>query len=271
MITTVFLKSTVRPCASVSRPSSRICSRMLNTSGCAFSISSKSTTEYGLRRDLLGELARLVVADVARRGADEPRRPCAAPGTRSCRSGPSGPRSPNSASASARRARSCRRRSGRGRGSCRSAGAGRRGRRGTGAPPRRRRVDRLVLADDALVQLLLELQQALALLGRELRDRDAGGAGDDLRDVLRRDLRRALALLRLSVDARPAARLDLVLELTGALVVLRRRRLVALAREPPEVLLERRACRRPSSSCAAGRARRPGRSGRSPCRAGSGR
>ena len=40
----VFLKSTVRPCESVMRPSSRICSRMLNTSGCAFSISSNSTT-----------------------------------------------------------------------------------------------------------------------------------------------------------------------------------------------------------------------------------
>ena len=32
MITTAFLKSTVRPCASVRRPSSRICSRMLKTS-----------------------------------------------------------------------------------------------------------------------------------------------------------------------------------------------------------------------------------------------
>ena len=50
MISTVFLKSTVRPWASVSRPSSRICSRALNTSGWAFSISSNSTTENGLRR-----------------------------------------------------------------------------------------------------------------------------------------------------------------------------------------------------------------------------
>ena len=47
---TVLRKSTVRPCASVRRPSSRICSSVLKTSGCAFSISSKSTTEYGLRR-----------------------------------------------------------------------------------------------------------------------------------------------------------------------------------------------------------------------------
>ena len=46
----VFLKSTVRPWESVMRPSSSTCSRMLNTSGCAFSISSKSTTEYGFLR-----------------------------------------------------------------------------------------------------------------------------------------------------------------------------------------------------------------------------
>ena len=32
------------------RPSSRICSKTLNTSGCAFSISSKRITLYGLRR-----------------------------------------------------------------------------------------------------------------------------------------------------------------------------------------------------------------------------
>ena len=44
MITTVFRKSTVRPCESVSRPSSRTWSSTLNTSGCAFSISSNSTT-----------------------------------------------------------------------------------------------------------------------------------------------------------------------------------------------------------------------------------
>ncbi len=46
----VFLKSTVRPCESVMRPSSNICNKMLNTSGCAFSISSNKTTEYGKTR-----------------------------------------------------------------------------------------------------------------------------------------------------------------------------------------------------------------------------
>ena len=50
MMITVFLKSTTRPWESVSRPSSRICSSELKMSGCAFSTSSKSTTENGLRR-----------------------------------------------------------------------------------------------------------------------------------------------------------------------------------------------------------------------------
>ena len=44
MITIALRKSTVRPWASVSLPSSRICRRMLKTSGCAFSISSSSST-----------------------------------------------------------------------------------------------------------------------------------------------------------------------------------------------------------------------------------
>ena len=47
---TVFLKSTVRPWPSVRRPSSSTCSSTLNTSGCAFSTSSSSSTLYGLRR-----------------------------------------------------------------------------------------------------------------------------------------------------------------------------------------------------------------------------
>ena len=46
----VLRKSTTRPVLSVSLPSSRIWSSMFITSGWAFSISSKSTTQYGLRR-----------------------------------------------------------------------------------------------------------------------------------------------------------------------------------------------------------------------------
>ena len=45
MMMTVFLNDTVLPWLSVSLPSSRTCSSMLKTSGCAFSISSRRTTE----------------------------------------------------------------------------------------------------------------------------------------------------------------------------------------------------------------------------------
>uniref|UniRef100_A0A0A9E2K9 Hsp101 n=1 Tax=Arundo donax TaxID=35708 RepID=A0A0A9E2K9_ARUDO len=48
MMITVFLKSTVLPCPSVSLPSSRTWSRVLNTATCAFSTSSKRITLYGL-------------------------------------------------------------------------------------------------------------------------------------------------------------------------------------------------------------------------------
>ena len=66
MISTVLVKSTVRPWPSVRRPSSSSCSSTLNTSGWAFSISSSSTTAYGPAPHRLGELAALLVADVAR-------------------------------------------------------------------------------------------------------------------------------------------------------------------------------------------------------------
>ena len=51
-IITAFLKLTVLPLLSVSLPSSSTCNNKLNTSGCAFSISSKRTTLYGLVRTL---------------------------------------------------------------------------------------------------------------------------------------------------------------------------------------------------------------------------
>jgi hypothetical protein len=65
-------KSTVRPWPSVSRPSSSTCSRMSKVSGCAFSTSSSSTTEYGPAAHGLGQLAALVVADVAGGRTDQP-------------------------------------------------------------------------------------------------------------------------------------------------------------------------------------------------------
>src|SRR3954465_15583422 len=84
MITMQWRKSTVRPCESVRRPSSRICRRMLKTSGWAFSISSSRSTggafpalaeqepQVRLAPPGLRERAALVVADVAGRRADEP-------------------------------------------------------------------------------------------------------------------------------------------------------------------------------------------------------
>src|SRR6184192_4204487 len=50
MMMIVFRKSIFRPNESVILPSSKICKRRCITSGCAFSISSKRTTEYGRRR-----------------------------------------------------------------------------------------------------------------------------------------------------------------------------------------------------------------------------
>ena len=46
----VLRKSTIRPWPSVRRPSSSTWSSTLNTSRCAFSISSNRTTAYGRRR-----------------------------------------------------------------------------------------------------------------------------------------------------------------------------------------------------------------------------
>jgi hypothetical protein len=47
MMITTLRKSALRPLLSVSVPWSITCSRMLKMSGCAFSISSSSSTEYG--------------------------------------------------------------------------------------------------------------------------------------------------------------------------------------------------------------------------------
>ena len=57
----------------------------------------------------------------------------------------------------------------------------------------------LVLADDAAVQLGVEVQQLLALARDQLADRDAGPHGDDVRDVLLRHLlaQHALGVARL--------------------------------------------------------------------------
>ena len=49
-------------------------------------------------------------------------------------------------------------------------------------------LDRLVLADDALVEPLLHLDELLELALHQLRDRDPGPGGDDLGDVVGGDL-----------------------------------------------------------------------------------
>ena len=111
----------------------------------------------------LGELAALLVADVAGRRADEPRRRRASPCTPTCRCGPSRPGESNMNSASARAS------------SVLPTPVGPRnrnvpiGRSGSCRPARERRsalataLDRLVLADDALVQALLHVDELLDL------------------------------------------------------------------------------------------------------------
>ena len=73
MMTTVFLKSTVRPLPSVSRPSSSSWSRTFSTSGCAFSIFVEQHDGVGPPADRFGQLAGLLVADVSGRRADHAR------------------------------------------------------------------------------------------------------------------------------------------------------------------------------------------------------
>jgi hypothetical protein len=167
MITTACLKSTVRPCASVSRPSSRIWSRMLKTSlVCLLDLVEQ---EHGVRlaADRLCQLTGLLVADVAGRRADEPadRMPflvlahveadhhvlAAEQRLREC------PRELRLADAGGSQEQEA------------AVGAAWVGEPGAGAAHRLRNgLDGLVLADDALVQPLFELQEPVALLLRQL-------------------------------------------------------------------------------------------------------
>ncbi len=72
-MTTAWRKSIVRPLASVTRPSSRICSRIAATSAWAFSNSSKSTTQYGRRRTGSVKLPGFIVSGVPGRRAEQAR------------------------------------------------------------------------------------------------------------------------------------------------------------------------------------------------------
>ena len=71
MMISVLRKSTVRPWPSVRRPSSSTCSSTLKTSGCAFSISSNRIDLIGPAAHGFGQRAAFLVADVARRRADQ--------------------------------------------------------------------------------------------------------------------------------------------------------------------------------------------------------
>ena len=181
-----FLKSTVRPLQpSVRRPSSSSCNKTFSTSGCAFSTSSKSTT--GTARRHLGERTALVVADVARGRADQPRRRVLLhvlghvdahhralvveqkPRERAGELGLADAGRPEEQERAERPVR------------VRQAGA-------RAAPTPRDDAHRLVMADDARVQAVLHLDQLLDLALEQARDRDAGPLADHFGDVLLVDL-----------------------------------------------------------------------------------
>ena len=73
MMMIVFLKSTTRPLPSVSRPSSMICSRMLNTSWMRLLNLIKQNHRIRTPPHRLGQLPALFVADIPRRRANQPR------------------------------------------------------------------------------------------------------------------------------------------------------------------------------------------------------
>ena len=123
------------------------------------------------------------------------------------------------------------------------------GRFGSPSPARERRTasaigrHRVVLADDPLVQVHLELEKPFPLLLGELRDRDAGRAGDDLGDVGRADLGHVLlgGLVAITVGGavHPIGQLgDLVPQRPRPVVVLRRDGLVLLPVQLVKALLE---------------------------------
>ena len=168
---------------------------MLKTSGCAFSISSSRSDGVRPAAHGLGQLAALVVADVAGRRADEPghgvllhvlrhvdldHRVLVAEeelGERARELGLADARGPEEDERAGRPLRVL------------DARAGAADRLGHGD-------DRLVLADDALVQLLLHPHEPLGLGLGELEDRDARPHGHDVGDLFLADLRLLLALVR---------------------------------------------------------------------------
>ena len=108
--------------------------------------------------------------------------------------------------------------------------------------------DRLVLADDALVELLLHPDELLRLGFRELEDRDARPHGDHVGDLFLADLRLLLVglvaplLLELLLLLRELALL--VAELRGLLVLLRLDRAFLVGADLVDLLLELAVARR---------------------------
>ncbi len=132
----------------------------------------------------LGQHAAFLIADIARRSADQPRDRMLLHELATCRCGPSRARRRTGIRRAPWSARSCRRRSGRGTGTSRAAGSGPAG------PARARRT----AADTAFTASswpitrapisCFHLEQLLALALHHPLDRDSGPAADDAGDVL---------------------------------------------------------------------------------------
>ena len=167
----------------------------------------------GLAAHRLGQVAALLVADVARRRADQPRDRVLLHELGHVDADQRAPRCRTGTRPAPCTARSCRRRSGRGTGTSRT------GRFGSARPGARaadrvgHEPHRLVLADDALVQRVLHVQQLVALALQHLRHRDAGRARDDLGDLLGADLGAQQLRLASASPARLVGLLQLRLEL----------------------------------------------------------
>ena len=201
-ISRVFRKSTVRPWPSVSRPSSSTCSRMSKTSGVRLLDLVEQDHRVRPAAHRLGQLAALLVSDVAGRGTDEP---ChrvllgvlahvdADHGARVVEQ-EVGERLGQLGLADAGRARRT--------GTSRSAGRGRRCRHAPGAPRRDTTRTASALADDATAELLLHPQQLLGLALQQPAGRDSGPGRDHRGDVVGADL---------LADHRRLVRVDLAL------------------------------------------------------------
>ena len=184
MIRMVFLKSTVLPWESVIRPSSSTCSSTLNTSGCAFSISSNRTTRVRFSAALPLSAGRLPhiphIPEALRSVWTRSISPC----THSYRYAPYCVSSSNRLAASALAS------------SVLPTPVGPRNRKepmglvGSLMPALERMMasvtfcHALILADDPFMQFLIQMQCLISLTLRQLCHRNAGPTGNDPCDFL---------------------------------------------------------------------------------------